>query len=229
MSPVRPSRPTPDSRRRRSVGALGVAVAAIIAAGGVAGAQLAEVDADELLSWAIDADLLDEPLDDAALASPPDRLEVIDLLRRLDMLVGERSLAAGPISVSHPPAVAVAHDGDAVSVSHEGGSTVVTGSGRVLVPLTAPSELGGRKLVFSSVEVCMDAVAPGDVVEVVLLQSPDGGGVLPATEVPRESGCTTFSGAGSGWVSGQAATLQVEVAAGRSVRIVAVSSTWVPS
>lgn len=221
---------------RRAVAA-GVAAAALVAGGGIAAATHVFPDVPDdafysaAVSWAVDNDITTGVGSTGQFQ--PDatttRGQMVVFLQRLDTLIAQRQLATGPITMTHPPATAVAGFNDPMSIAQNGDHVTPSGAGRVLVPLAGPGDLGGRDFVFSSVEVCLSNFAAAVIDEVSVLQSPDGGAVVPdGTDVDAE-GCITYSGAGSGWVTGQAATLQLTVGTAGSFRINSITSTWVPS
>jgi hypothetical protein len=212
-------------------------VAALVAGGGVAAANHVFPDVDDgafyaqAVRWALDNEITTGvgTTGEFQPEAPTSRGEMVVFLQRLDALVAERHLATGPVTMTHPPASAVARFNDPMTIALNGNHVTPSGAGRILVPLTGPAELGGRNFVFSSVEYCVSTFGGAVIGEVAVLQSPDGGAVVPDGTDRSTAGCYTYSGAGSSWVSGQAATLQIDVTSAGSFRLDSVTSTWVPS
>lgn len=227
-----------DTRRggRRAVAA-SVAAVTLVAGGGIAAATHVFPDvADDAfysgaVTWALDNGITTGVGSTGQFQpdAPTSRGQMVVFLQRLDALIAERQLANGPVTMTHPPASAVAGFNDGMNIAQNGDHVTPSGDGRILVPLTGPAGLGGRDFVFSSVEVCVSNFAAAVIDEVAVLQSPDGGAVVPDGTDRSEDGCFTYSGAGSGWVTGQGATLQLTVGEAGSFRINSITSTWVPS
>jgi len=234
--PMPPRRTPWHGHGRRTVAAFVVA-ATLVAGGGIAAATHVFPDVPDdafyasAVAWAVDNGIVTG--DGGSGRFQPDaattRGQMVVFLQRLDAMIAERQLAIGPITMTHAPAAAVAGFEDSMQIAQNGNHVTASGRGLVLIPLTGPGALGGRDFVFSSAEVCVSTFDAAVIDEVSVLQSPDGGAVVPDGTDRSTAGCYTYTGAGSAWVTGQAATLQLTVGTPGSFRIDSVTSTWVPS